>query len=81
MADCLDEVLVQRLVDGELPAPDLCSAMSHLAVCGSCAKAVLEARLEAALISYLLGPWFFPEAPAEEGLCERIVIAARSRGD
>lgn len=81
MTRCLDEGTILCIVDGELAEPDRRGTVSHLATCGPCARAVLDARLGAALTSYLLGPRLFPAPPADEGACEKIVVAARGRGD
>lgn len=81
MTRCLDEGTILCLVDDELPGPQLRGAVSHLATCGPCVGAVRDARLGAALTSYLLGPRLFPAPPADKAAYERIIIAARGRGD
>lgn len=51
----LDEGLLQRVVDGELPAQDRAEATLHLSTCRSCQDALAAMRTDTARASALLG--------------------------
>lgn len=56
MKRCLDEETIQRLVDGELPAPSRRAAEAHLEGCSSCAASSREAGCEEAFVSSFFAP-------------------------
>lgn len=62
---CASERDIQRLIDGELRAPELRKVVSHLSVCDSCAKAERAARRESDLIASLFAPDGFAPVPTE----------------
>jgi hypothetical protein len=72
----LDEERIQRLVDGELPAPAEAEARRHLGECGECRAYLAAAAAEAEEVSALLGRLDGPAPPAD---VRRITERARGR--
>ncbi len=65
MNSCASEGAVQRFVDGELRATELCEFVSHLSGCDSCGEAERAARREADLLASLFAPDGSAAVPTE----------------
>ncbi len=79
MKRCLDDEMIQRLMDAELPVPARRSAEAHLEDCPPCAASAREAEREEAFISSLFAPRLSAAVPTE-GLRDRLRDALSFEG-
>lgn len=79
MKRCLDEETIQRLMDGELPAPSRRAVEAHLEGCPSCAASAREAGREEAFVSSFFAPRLLVAVPTAR-LLSRIRYALLFEG-